>query len=150
GGLVKILDFGVAKRRGDAANTRAGSVPYMALEQFVTGESSERTDVFALGLILYELISGAHAFQRAGEPAERIARAIQFLDPIPLSSRRPDVPIEIEALIARALARDPADRFATAGQLREALRAAIRELTGELEAIAIAPMPQAETERKTG
>ncbi len=154
GGLVRILDFGVAKRRGDRSraararsSSRYGSVAYMAPEQFVTGDSSERTDVFALGLILYELIAGAHAFQRAGDAPEQLARAIQFLDPIALTTRRADVPAELAALIARALARDPADRFASAGELREGLRASMRAL-GELETTAVPPIPEAD--RKTG
>jgi serine/threonine-protein kinase len=149
GGLVKILDFGVAKRLADhaAGAARYGTIAYMAPEQFDSGQSTERSDVFALGLILYELIAGAHAFHRPGDPLEQLAKSIQFADPIALTSRRSETPAELEALIARALARDPADRIATAGELREGLRAAMRAVTGEIE---IARPVPAETDRKTG
>ena len=103
GGLVKILDFGLARRlharrrarsirrragagQSDARmaatyTARGGTIRYMAPEQFVTGHSSAQSDVWALGVILYELASGHHPFARADAEDFQAIRAIQFLEP---------------------------------------------------------------------
>ena len=101
GGLVKILDFGLARRlRPEDANfdpskpalaknasvaatytARGGTIRYMAPEQFVTGQSSVQSDVWALGVLLYELASGRHPFSRPDAEDFQTIRAIQFSDP---------------------------------------------------------------------
>src|SRR6202166_3805547 len=110
GGLIKILDFGLARRlRPDQAEfdpggpvskrkvgspqavpgptytARGGTLAYMAPEQFVTGQSSVQSDIFAVGVTLYELLSGRHPFVRAEAEELQIVRAIQFPDPPPLT-----------------------------------------------------------------
>jgi eukaryotic-like serine/threonine-protein kinase len=146
GGLVKILDFGLARRlqpeegRFDPAQTRpapgapalpgvtvrGGTIRYMAPEQFVTGRSSVQSDVWALGVMLYELTSGHHPFARPEAEDYQAIRAIQFLEPPDLSVLVPGIASELKSVIARCLEKNPADRYASAGEVREALRTAMR------------------------
>jgi len=125
GGLVKILDFGLARRlnpeeaefdpskssrrkAGPVAATytaRGGTIAYMAPEQFVTGQSSVQSDIWALGVIVYELVSGRHPFARPDADEFQSIRAIQFVDPPPLNQCCPDVPPELSSVILRCLER---------------------------------------------
>ena len=156
GGLIKILDFGLARRlnpdeadfdptssgprtlppAGATYTARGGTIAYMAPEQFVTGRSSVQSDVFALGLILYELVSGRHPFRRADVPDFQTIRATQFADPPSLREIVPDLPVELESLILRCLEKQPSARFASAADVREALRTAMKAL--QLDSL---PMP---------
>ena len=156
GGLIKILDFGLARRLnpdetdfdptssglrnppliGATYTARGGTIAYMAPEQFVTGRSSVQSDVFALGLILYELVSGRHPFRRADAPDFQTIRATQFADPPSLRKIVPDLPVELESLILRCLEKQPSARFASAADVREALRTAMKAL--QLDSL---PMP---------
>jgi serine/threonine-protein kinase len=148
GGLIKILDFGLARRLnldetdfdptssgprtlppvGANYTARGGTIAYMAPEQFVTGRSSVQSDVFALGLILYELASGRHPFHRADQPEFQTIRATQFSDPPNLREIVPDLPVELESLILRCLEKQPSARFASAADVREALRTVMKAL----------------------
>ena len=148
GGLIKILDFGLARRLnpdeadfdpaspgprnpplvGANYTARGGTIAYMAPEQFVTGRSSVQSDVFALGLILYELASGRHPFHRADQPEFQTIRATQFSDPPNLLDTVPDLPVELESLILRCLEKQPSARFASAADVREALRTVMKTL----------------------
>ncbi|WP_035348968.1 serine/threonine-protein kinase [Edaphobacter aggregans] len=149
GGLIKILDFGLARRLSldktdfdpsgpaDARNlpplgatytARGGTIAYMAPEQFVTGQSSVQSDIFALGLILYELATGRHPFHRPDAPDFQTIRATQFADPPALREIAPDLPVELESVILRCLEKQPAARFATAADVRESLKIIMRSL----------------------
>jgi serine/threonine-protein kinase len=143
GGLIKILDFGLARRLNlDAVEfdpsapakprvvpspsatytARGGTLAYMAPEQFVTGQSSVQSDIFALGLILYELATGRHPFHRPDAPDFQSIRAIQFADPTPVREINPNLPRELESVILRCLEKQPSARFASAADLRESLK----------------------------
>ena len=143
GGLVKILDFGLARRltpsddldfdpsgpankrppfNSGTYTARGGTVAYMAPEQFVTGQSSMQSDIFALGLILYELATGRHPFHRPDAPEFQSIRAIQFADPISIRDINPDLPVELESVIFRCLEKQPSARFASAIDVRESLK----------------------------
>ncbi|MGE0785494.1 MAG: protein kinase [Sandaracinaceae bacterium] len=122
-GSVKLLDFGIAKAHTRAHKTQAGVVKgkfaYMAPEQCRAKELDRRVDVFAMGVCLYEAITGRPLYRRATEfeTMEAIVRG-----PVPtLSERVKAPPAELEAIIARCLAKKPDDRFSTAGELAEAL-----------------------------
>jgi serine/threonine protein kinase len=105
-GRIRITDFGIAVSRGDTQrHTLTGTPGYMAPEQLKPGASlSERTDIYALGLVLYELLVGQHPFNRAERTAEL---------PRP-SARVPDVDRRLERVIMQALAADPEERPASA------------------------------------
>jgi serine/threonine protein kinase/tetratricopeptide (TPR) repeat protein len=143
GGLVKILDFGLARRLsmddvefdpsgpsarrnvpppGATYTARGGTIAYMAPEQFVTGQSSVQSDIFGLGLILYELATGRHPFHRPDAPEFQTIRATQYAEPMRPKEINPDLPVELESVILRCLEKQPSARFASAADLREALK----------------------------
>jgi serine/threonine-protein kinase len=148
GGLIKILDFGLARKLSldeadfDPASpgrrtppnpeatytARGGTIAYMAPEQFVTGRSSVQSDVFALGLILYELVSGRHPFHRPDAAEFQTIRATQFADPPDLREIVPDLPVELESVILRCLEKQPSARFSSAADVREGLRTVMKAL----------------------
>ena len=147
GGLIKILDFGLARRLNPAEvdfdpggptkrnstmpatyTARGGTIAYMAPEQFVTGQSSVQSDIFALGLILYELATGRHPFHRPDAPEFQSIRAIQFADPPSIRGIVPDLPVELESVIVRCLEKQPSARFSSAADVRESLRTVIRAM----------------------
>ena len=90
---------------------RGGTIAYMAPEQFVTGRSSIQSDVFALGLILYELATGRHPFHRPDAPEFQTIRATQFAEPPNLREIVPELPVELESVILRCLEKQPSARF---------------------------------------
>jgi eukaryotic-like serine/threonine-protein kinase len=173
GGLVKILDFGLARRlhpedagfdpgkpalAKDASvaatyTARGGTIRYMAPEQFVTGQSSVQSDVWALGVLLYELASGRHPFSRPDAEDFQAIRAIQFSDPPDLSEIVPTIAPELKSVIATCLEKNPAQRYATAADVREALKTIMKALqieTGSIpgDAAANLPVTAAEAEKR--
>lgn len=170
GGLVKILDFGLAKRKATEERTLAagagsgkrhsssaklGTVAYLAPEQFVTGRSSEQTDIFALGAILYEMVTGTHPFLRFGASQAQTGRAIQFSHPLRPSEVKPGLSSGFEDVILRALEKNPANRFATVAEIREALKTLMKSMPLESGLIPgeiwpAPPVAGAERDRKAG
>ena len=122
---VKILDFGLAKF-ADARlkltleGSTIGTIAYMAPEQVRGDEADARSDVWALGAVVYEMLAGEVPF-RGGYP-EAIAHAIRHEPPAPLRARRPEVPEALEQIVFRALHKDPAVRFQAARDVARALR----------------------------
>ncbi len=131
---IKLLDFGLAKasatapidgeqaQLSDVTKSRliAGTVQYMAPEQFEGRAIDARTDIFAFGAVLYEMVSGRKAFE--GSSIGSLIAAIVEHDPPPLSSVRPLAPAALERIVATCLAKDPEDRFQTARDLMRALQ----------------------------
>ena len=175
GGVVKILDFGLARRissaeaefdpskpRKDLAKgalrstytARGGTIAYMAPEQFVTGQTSVQSDIFAVGVTLYELLSGRHPFVRPESEELQSVRAIQFADPLPLTDSRPEMPPELANVIATCLQKTPSGRYASAADLREALKTIMKTVqfeTGILpgDTSTSLQVPAAEREKRT-
>jgi serine/threonine-protein kinase len=122
-GVVKLLDFGLARRTdGAMSGSRAveGTVAYMSPEQARGERADERSDVWALGVILFEMLAGIRPFA-AGDPGETI-RLILTSQP-DLRARRPDLAGGIADVVHRALSKVPARRFVDGGGLLDELRA---------------------------
>ena len=135
-GGVKLLDFGLAKLRDiEDANTLAqstasrqlteegtvlGTIPYMAPEQVEGREADARTDIFALGAILYEMTLGRAPFD--GRSRASMMASILTQDPQPLSLARPGVPTSVDRVVKKCLAKDPDERWQSAADLTAALQ----------------------------
>ena len=139
-GRAKIVDFGLAKlvpfEDGIEPNaptavleTRAGTVlgtiGYMAPEQVEAGAVDHRTDIFSLGCVLYESITGARAF--AGKSAVDTLHQIVHNEPAPVAALSPDVPADLIRVVNRCLAKDPDERFQSAKEVSIELRALLRQ-----------------------
>jgi serine/threonine protein kinase len=122
-GVAKVLDFGIAKARGASAKTEDGAVKgkyaYMAPEQLRGGAIDRRVDLFALGVVMYEMVALRRLFQRK---TDYLTFRAVMEQPIPDIRRyRPDIPDALANVLVRALDREPATRFESARQLGNAL-----------------------------
>lgn len=125
-GRVIVLDFGLAlaawESRVTSTETTLGTAYYMAPEVMRGGEADPRSDLYGLGVVLYEALTGAFPF--VGEQPQAVFYAAMNLDPVSPSERRPVLPPELERVVMKAIAREPGERYQTARTLGEALRAA--------------------------
>ena len=135
-GGVKLLDFGLAKLRDlereetversteslelTEQGTVLGTIPYMAPEQVEGRDADARTDIFALGVILYEMSAGRPPFE--GRSRASLMAAILTHEPPPLPSLRGGVPASLDRIVQKCLAKDPNDRWQSAADLAAALR----------------------------
>jgi eukaryotic-like serine/threonine-protein kinase len=128
-GNVKLLDFGIAKASSHTTKTEAGVVKgkfsYMAPEQCLGRAVDARADVFAIGICLYEALTGEPLYHKDNE--YETMRAV-IHDPVPpLRSKRPDLPDSLDAIVQRALKKKADERFQTAGELQLALETWLSE-----------------------
>lgn len=132
-GEIKVLDFGLAKRlpvgdeTGDTISVEslqwvhAGTPGYIAPEVLLGGEADSRSDLFSLGVVFYEMLTGRHPF-RAENRGTTAGRTLQQT-PVAVHDLAPEVPAELERIMAKMLAKSPDERYATAADLLVDLRA---------------------------
>lgn len=115
-GEVKLIDFGIAKARCERVQTQAGTIKgkfnYMSPEQARGERVDQRTDVFALGAVLYEMLCGHMLYPLTLDDA-RLRSKTRMAEYVPIESYLPDIPEKMRKIIAKALARDINQRFAT-------------------------------------
>ncbi len=153
-GLVKVMDFGIAKL-GDAGLTSAGMIlgtpRYLSPEQASGGRVDHRSDIFAIGAILYELLTGEKAF--AGETATTVVYQVLNVDPIPPKAIERTLPPVLDAILLRALAKQPQQRYQSCEELArvleqlgaahatQSLRTQRMPVLGREEAVTLPPPP---------
>jgi predicted Ser/Thr protein kinase len=124
-GRTKVVDFGIAKAADQATETRSGVLKgkysYMSPEQAAGQKVDRRSDIFALGVVLYELLTGSRLFKRSNDIIT--LQAVTECKVIPPSQLNPRVPRDLDGIVMKALAREPGDRYAEALQLQQALEA---------------------------
>jgi serine/threonine-protein kinase len=141
-GQVKLLDFGIAKGNASPGLTETGSVvgtlEYLSPEQLATGAADQRSDIWALGVLLYEMMTGHVPFEASTIGA--LCQKINFVDYPPVKQLNPAAPADVASVIARCLKKNPADRYQSASLLL----ADVRRVADALNAPPPKPKPKRE------
>ena len=142
GGVLKIVDFGIA-RILDATKsiTFAGTPRYMSPEQFTGAPLDARSDIFAVGGVLYELLTCEQAF--TGDDMQDVSEHIVYGTPRPIQELAPATPSSLVAIVERALAKSPDDRFQDVRSLQRALREVLPDLPAEATTVVALPRDDA-------
>ena len=133
-GTIKLTDFGVAKAtqqmssQGSVVGQVKGKFPYMSPEQVRGAQLDGRSDIFAMGVVLYRMLTGKHPFKGL-TPAETLGRILSNQPPPRPSTLVPSLPAALDAVVMRALAADRNERFPTAREMRLALESALPATT---------------------
>jgi serine/threonine-protein kinase len=131
-GAAKIMDFGIARMRAADHKTSTGMVlgtpKYMSPEQIVGMPVDQRSDIFSLGIVLYEMLTGVRLF--SGDDVAQIAHNVTQVEAEPPTHLDPDLPAMLDFVVARALKKDPAVRYQDARELAADLGTCLAELRG--------------------
>jgi len=122
-GHAKIADFGVARLNQELVTQTGmvvGSPAYMAPEQMVGKPADARSDLFSVGVILYSMITGFRPFQ--GNSAQTVCFKVMNVEPVPVTTFQHEVPPELDAIISRAIAKDPEDRYQSGAEFSRDLQ----------------------------
>lgn len=134
GGRIKVMDFGLAKLKGSVQVTKSGktvgTISYMSPEQVRGEEVDERSDIWSVGIVLYELLTGKLPFK--GDYDHAVMYSILNADPTPASDVTNSIPPELEEIINRCIAKDPTDRYQSAADLSKDLQI-VREIVSSDE-----------------
>jgi serine/threonine-protein kinase len=129
-GRVKIMDFGIARLKVSElqtqTGTRLGTPRYMSPEQVGGGTLDHRTDIFSLGIVLYEMLTGAQLFH--GNDLTQVMHKVAHFEPPPPSRINPAVPPMLDLVVKRALEKIPAHRYKSAWEMMDDLRSCLQEL----------------------
>ena len=154
-GVVKIMDFGLAKlanrSKMTVQGTTLGTAAYMSPEQAQGQSVDHRSDIWSLGVVLYEMISGQMPFK--GDYEQAVIYAILHEDPMPLTALRSGLPIALDGIIAKALAKDPTTRYQHVDELPADLKALNRSgssISGIAPASVTLPPPVQTGTKKSG
>jgi serine/threonine protein kinase len=158
-GHVKVMDFGLAKQTRSsideaetigpltASGVRIGTPAYMAPEQILGGEADERSDIFAFGILLYELLAGVHPFTRSSQTGT--LSAILGEAPPPVSQYAKDAPETARVVLDRLLAKEPQHRYQSFGEVRTDLGRLLQDATRWTSAPQPAPTTETASARRT-
>jgi serine/threonine protein kinase len=152
-GAVKIMDFGIAKSLATASNLTQtgitlGTSAYLAPEQ-IRGETLDgRTDIFALGILAYELLTNRKPFR--GEHLSTVLYRILNEAPEPIQVTNPEVPSSLAAVVVRAIEKSPASRYASMEAMHQELSGVYRQLTGSSARLTIPPQVSSTSSSATG
>ena len=150
-GSAKVVDFGIAKAAGSSGATRTGTlkgkVAYMPPEQLRGETLDRRTDVFALGVCLYELLAGKRPWEGSSEVA--LIGKIMTEDPTPIAELRPDAPQELVAIVEKALAKDRGNRYQSCHDLQADMEALLVQMAQTITPARISDFVKAYTPPQT-
>jgi serine/threonine protein kinase len=141
----RLTDFGVATWEGEPPADwlrRAGTPEYMSPEQISGQRTDRRSDVYSLGLVLYELLAGRRAFQ--ADSVSELVRLIRDVEPTTPRALQPETSLELEGICLKAIAKGPDQRYADAASLAQALRSAGQLLVLPPPPARPAPIPEAD------
>jgi serine/threonine protein kinase/tetratricopeptide (TPR) repeat protein len=142
-GVVKIVDFGIAKLAGQTRVTKdgtsLGTASYMSPEQTLAKEVDHRTDIWSIGVVLYEMLTGLTPFQ--GDYEQAVVYSIMNEEPKPLTGLRVGIPLELDRIVSKALAKDPNERYQHLDELIVDLKHVKKEPEKEKAETQVPPPP---------